>query len=1241
MTPERYQQIEHLFHQALRHDPESRAQYLFEACAEDAELRLEVESLIDAHEKAKTFMAGLASELVPTIPPEDKTQPLPNRQFGRFKVNRLIGVGGMGEVYAAEDTRLHRPVALKLLPARFTADPDRVRRFEQEALAASALNHPNIVTIYDIGETKDGSFIAMEFIEGQTLRALAESPLSIQELTQISEQIAEALSVAHSAGIIHRDIKPDNIMVRTDGYVKVLDFGLARLSGGDFPLAPQSDGKSDTHSGAIMGTIRYMSPEQARGEKVTAASDLFSFGIVLYELATGQHPFSAQSQLEFLNAIIGQQAIAPSNLNPEISQNLEALILGLLEKDARLRPTAAGAASALSEKNSGGVEPVIAAVTAPVKIERRTVGRESERAALRSAVAAIATGRGSMVCVTGEPGMGKTTLVEEFLAELAHDSQPVKVARGRCSERLAGTEAYLPFLEVLDNLMRNDSGGATTQAIKRLAPTWYAQIMPILSESSAANLTENRAPSQERLKRELVSLFQEIAKRQLLALFFDDLHWADISTVDLLNFLASHFEGMRLLIVATYRPSELLLGKHPFLKVKLDLQGRGLCRELPLEFLNLTEIEHYLELLFPNHLFPADFAELIYAKTEGNPLFIADLLRYLRDHQFITERVINETAARWELAQAIPEIERELPESVRGMVERKIAQISESDRKTLTAASVQGNEFDSAVVAKALGMEAADVEESLESLERIHAFVRLVDEREFPDRTFTLRYRFVHVLYQNALYGSLRPTRRASLSAAIAQTLLDCYGERVSEVASRLALLLEAARDFSRASDYFLLAAQNASALYAYHEAVKLARRGVESLKMLPDSPERLRKELSLQMILGTSVVATAGYTSREAEQSYSRAHELCRQIDDPGLLMKILFGLWTVYVIRSDFRNAKQIVEQIMPMALAGQSRNLLMRAYFAKAFTSDYMGDHLAARDNYEQVLRLYDPAKDRQSKHIYGHESKVNSLSRLAWVNWVLGYPDKAKQLIEECDVLTRSVPHPFSRTSAMLSAPLVYEELHDSAKAQQLAEETMRISSEHNFPLNYVFAGLHRAIAVARQSRMEEGLAEFNDHLSKMRKIGAGHQSGYLNLLAIALLEAGRFREGLAAVTEAITNSESVEENYFQAEHYRVKGDLLVKVAKSDPLPDSDAATPDDQQSIFKEAEACFQLAIEIARRKEARSHELRATMSLCRLWSEQGKKEQARKLLAEIYDWFTEGFETPDLKKARALLDQLS
>src|SRR6185295_13122466 len=370
----------------------------------------------------------------------------------------------------------------------------------------------------------------------------------------------------------------------------------------------------------------------------------------------------------------------------------------------------------------------------------------------------------------------------------------------RCSERLAGTEAYLPWLEALDGLLRGADGQSRVslsgtesivQTTKRLAPTWYAQAMPLQpDDSSVERLLAERAASQERMKREFGALLEELSEYRPLVIFFDDLHWADVSTIDLLAYLASKFDSMRALIIATYRPSDLLLAKHPFLHVKPDLQSRGVCREIKLEFLSHSEIEKYLALEFPEHRFPAELPALIHSKTEGNPLFMADLVRYLRDRGVIAEQ-----KGRWVLAQSLLAIERDLPESVRGMIERKIAQLSEEDRLLLVAASVQGYEFDSAIVARALDLDPADIEERLETLERVYALVRFVSEREFPGRVLTLRYRFVHVLYQNALYASLRPTRRAQLSATVAEALLGCYGKQSATVAAELAFLFETARD--------------------------------------------------------------------------------------------------------------------------------------------------------------------------------------------------------------------------------------------------------------------------------------------------------------------------------------------------------------------------------------------------------------------------------------------------------------
>jgi predicted ATPase len=236
---------------------------------------------------------------------------------------------------------------------------------------------------------------------------------------------------------------------------------------------------------------------------------------------------------------------------------------------------------------------------------------------------------------------------------------------------------------------------------------------------------------------------------------------------------------MRTLIVITYRVEEMLLARHPFMAIKLDLQGRGSCREIGLGFLTRQDVEHYFALEFPGHRFPADLVGLIHQRTEGSPLFMVDLMRYLRDRGVIAQH-----GGQWTLAQSIPHIERELPESIRSMIERKIDRLTDDDRRLLVAASAQGQEFDSAVVSKALNLDPGQVEERLAVLDRVHVFVRLMAEQDLPDGTPTLRYRFVHVLYQHSLFESLKAARKVSLSAAIAHALLDHYGDHNSEVAT-------------------------------------------------------------------------------------------------------------------------------------------------------------------------------------------------------------------------------------------------------------------------------------------------------------------------------------------------------------------------------------------------------------------------------------------------------------------------
>src|SRR5262245_50445927 len=300
MTPERWQQVKDILYTALERTPEQRATFLDDACRGDQALRGEIEALIASYQRAESFLETPAIEVAAGLMAAELAGTLAGQSLSHFRVLSLLDAGGMGEVYLAEDTLLARQVALKLLPADFTSDRDRIRRFQQEARAASSLNHPNIVIVHEIGEVNGSHFIATEFIEGETLRyRLKRGPVKVSEALDMAAQVAAALAAAHEAGIVHRDIKPENVMVRPDGLVKVLDFGLAKLSE---TLLPQADAQASTQArlstvpGVVMGTVSYMSPEQARGLKVDHRTDVFSLGVMLYEMVAGRRPFERSEE---------------------------------------------------------------------------------------------------------------------------------------------------------------------------------------------------------------------------------------------------------------------------------------------------------------------------------------------------------------------------------------------------------------------------------------------------------------------------------------------------------------------------------------------------------------------------------------------------------------------------------------------------------------------------------------------------------------------------------------------------------------------------------------------------------------------------------------------------------------------------------------------------------------------------------------------------------------------------------
>jgi predicted ATPase len=681
------------------------------------------------------------------------------------------------------------------------------------------------------------------------------------------------------------------------------------------------------------------------------------------------------------------------------------------------------------------------------------------------------------------------------------------------------------------------------------------------------------------MKRELSAFFQEVSRLRPLVVFFDDLQWADVSTIDMLAYLAGKFDSLRALIVVTYRPSDLALAKHPFLQIRPNLLAHGLCREMQLDFLTLPDIERYLALEFPGQWFPPEFAALVLARTEGNALFMADLARYLRDR-----KVIVEERGQWTLTHTLADIERELPESVRGMIQRKIDQLEEADRQLLVAASVEGPEFNSAVLSKAMGVDPAEVEDRLEQLDRAHALVRLIGEEELPDRTLTLRYRFVHLLYQNALYGSLRPTRRASLSAAVARALEGFYGQQGHKVASRLAFLFASARDFPKASSYFFLAARNAAQVFAHREAVTLARRGLDLLKSVSESGERSQQELKLEITLGVSLMASKGYAAPEVEKAYLRARQLCLELGETKRLFPVLWSLWVFYLVGAKFDKAREIAEELQGPAERSQDPAVLAQAYHAMGTTLGYQGELAAARSYFERGIAVYDPRRHRSATFLYLLDPAVGCRCLLARALWLEGRPEEAVEKVQEALTIGESLAHPQSLAYALVVGSMTLQLHHQVARAQRQAEAGSALAREHDLPQVEPWGTIVLGWTLVEQGRHQEGIAQMQDSLKMQRAIGSELDRPYcLALLAEALAKAGQVEGGLTALAEALEAAQSTGERYYEAELHRLQGELLL-----------------DQGAGRAEAKACFARALEMARRQGARSLELRAAASLARM-----------------------------------------
>jgi predicted ATPase len=714
--------------------------------------------------------------------------------------------------------------------------------------------------------------------------------------------------------------------------------------------------------------------------------------------------------------------------------------------------------------------------------------------------------------------------------------------------------------------------------------------------------------------RELAEVLEALTVMQPLVLVLEDLHWSDASTVDVLSMLAQRREAARLLVLGTYRPVELILRSHPLRQAVSELQLHGQCAELALRYLPPQAVAAYVAQRFPGHVSQA-IAPVMYERTAGHPLFMVHLAEYL------AQQVELDSGAGEQIETRTVAMVDTVPPGVQQLIELQLGRLRGDEQRVLEMASMAGAEFTVASVAAGVQMPLEHIEAVCADLLQRGPFLEVCGLALWPDGTLSGQYRFRHVLYQQVLYRRLSDVQRVQGHRRVGVRLEAGYGARANEIAAELAVHFGRGRDPERAVGYHAQASQQALARFAYPEAIRHLSTGLELLETLPDTPVRMQHELTLRLALGMPLLVSKGVTAPEVEQTYTRAAALAQQLGDASQQYRALSGLHRIMMSRPDFQQASELAQQCLSLARGLCDPGMLLSAHHMLGVTLFNCGELLHARATLVDGLRQYQPPPTLAANY---RDPRIDCRNYLAWALWLLGYADQALQQHAEAMALAQTQSSSHDLIFTMVHAAVQHHLRREAAATRAWAEQVLALATEQAYTSWMEYGLMYHGWALTVEGHGDSGLATLRQGLSDWQRRGTPFRQPYfLALLADACAQAGQTAAGLQAVVDALEIVNTTGERFYEAELYRLKGELLT------------------QTGARNEAEACLHQALAVARRQQARSWELRAAISLSRLWQQQGKQDAARELLTAIYGWFTEGFETMDVQEAQALLAELS
>lgn len=819
-----------------------------------------------------------------------------------YQLKELVGSGGFGQVYRAEQSSVDREVAIKVILPEFSDHPDFVARFKAEARTVAKLEHPHIVPLYDFWQDEDGAFLVMRYIRGGSLRDQLEvdGALEQQDLGPILEQICDALAAAHAEGVIHRDLKPENILVDERGQAYLTDFGIAK----------DLSGSSLTKTGGFMGSAAYLAPEQARADPITPSTDIYSLGVLLYELLTGEHPFPDLTTIQLIQHHMDE-------LLPQVDPPpLDDVIQHATAKNPEARPAdvQAFAAELRAALASPTDEPEITlppfATSDELAARPVFVGHETELAWLDQQLAKALSSGGRVAFVAGGPGRGKTSLVNEFAYRSAGQHSDLITVFGSANAFSGLGDPYLPFRDVLAMLTGEveakwAAGLISTEQARslwELTPSTLSalldhgpELLDVFVETrelggraGAAGASDTRINAlraqagrdrhgvqQTQLFEQYTAVLRTLADARPILLVLDDLQWADGASISMLFHLGRRLESAPVLILGTFREEEVALGRegerHPLEKVVAELrQSYGDIR-LGLDEAEETDERQFLDSLLdsePNNL-DEGFRGALFERTAGHPLFTVELLRSMQERGDL----IQDDDGRW---VAGPNLDWDrLPQRVEAVIQERVGRLEDELRDLLSVASVEGEQFTAEVVAQVQEIQPRHLLRQLSGeLEKRHRLVREQGEVHAGSRILS-RYRFSHQLFQRYIYNELSAGERRLLHQEVARTLQDLHTEDLDEISVQLARHYREAGDVARAVEQYMAAGARARRLYANHEALGHFDHALELAGEPNDETMGERGAVLLELFRGEAAVEDYEWLLDSARAEGNRPAEL------------------------------------------------------------------------------------------------------------------------------------------------------------------------------------------------------------------------------------------------------------------------------------------------------------------------------------------------------------------------------